>query len=155
MAIGDNAGERCLTAIPPVRLPTELIKASRQQRGGAQQSTLAPGGISIEIQGKRRVQHVDPHTVERAETISAGAVVEAEVVVRQALPVDRSVHPSGHRTDELLGPRRDVNKSETLHPHQPLVAAARRSEEHTSELQSRGHLVCRLLLETKKMIILR
>src|SRR5207253_8049859 len=26
----------------------------------------------------------------------------------------------------------------------------RRSEEHTSELQSRGHLVCRLLLETKK-----
>src|SRR5690625_5110501 len=25
-----------------------------------------------------------------------------------------------------------------------------RSEEHTSELQSRGHLVCRLLLETKK-----
>src|SRR5690625_6426300 len=25
-----------------------------------------------------------------------------------------------------------------------------RSEEHTSELQSRGHLVCRLLLEQKK-----
>src|SRR5439155_9880911 len=28
----------------------------------------------------------------------------------------------------------------------------RRSEEHTSELQSRGHLVCRLLLEKKKNI---
>src|SRR5207253_4393687 len=27
-----------------------------------------------------------------------------------------------------------------------------RSEEHTSELQSRGHLVCRLLLEKKKKI---
>src|SRR5207253_6020698 len=27
---------------------------------------------------------------------------------------------------------------------------ATRSEEHTSELQSRGHLVCRLLLEKKK-----
>src|SRR5690625_5956080 len=27
-----------------------------------------------------------------------------------------------------------------------------RSEEHTSELQSRGHLVCRLLLETKNKI---
>src|SRR5690625_6072573 len=27
---------------------------------------------------------------------------------------------------------------------------ARRSEEHTSELQSRGHLVCRLLREKKK-----
>src|SRR5207253_11003447 len=28
--------------------------------------------------------------------------------------------------------------------------ALARSEEHTSELQSRGHLVCRLLLEKKK-----
>src|SRR2546422_6528880 len=31
-----------------------------------------------------------------------------------------------------------------------LRAAASRSEEHTSELQSRLHLVCRLLLEKKK-----
>src|SRR3989442_7478162 len=30
-----------------------------------------------------------------------------------------------------------------------------RSEEHTSELQSRPHLVCRLLLEKKKSISLR
>src|SRR5439155_20083882 len=30
------------------------------------------------------------------------------------------------------------------------TAMAMRSEEHTSELQSRGHLVCRLLLEKKK-----
>src|SRR2546429_3248310 len=32
------------------------------------------------------------------------------------------------------------------HPHLPV----QRSEEHTSELQSRLHLVCRLLLEKKK-----
>src|SRR3712207_7450450 len=31
-------------------------------------------------------------------------------------------------------------------------AATRRSEEHTSELQSRQYLVCRLLLEKKKLI---
>src|SRR5690625_7102029 len=30
------------------------------------------------------------------------------------------------------------------------IAPLPRSEEHTSELQSRGHLVCRLLLEKKK-----
>src|SRR5690625_6194927 len=29
-----------------------------------------------------------------------------------------------------------------------------RSEEHTSELQSRGHLVCRLLLEKKKYALM-
>src|SRR5690625_6798805 len=31
-----------------------------------------------------------------------------------------------------------------------LMVGIWRSEEHTSELQSRGHLVCRLLLEKKK-----
>src|SRR5205823_12119332 len=33
-------------------------------------------------------------------------------------------------------------------------AGARRSEEHTSELQSLAYLVCRLLLEKKKLIML-
>src|SRR5690625_880200 len=31
------------------------------------------------------------------------------------------------------------------------ITPVERSEEHTSELQSRGHLVCRLLLEEKKL----
>src|SRR5207253_1893227 len=31
-----------------------------------------------------------------------------------------------------------------------MISSTVRSEEHTSELQSRGHLVCRLLLEKKK-----
>src|SRR3712207_8348101 len=34
----------------------------------------------------------------------------------------------------------------------PARAAAGRSEEHTSELQSRQYLVCRLLLEKKKKL---
>src|SRR3712207_7710524 len=44
-------------------------------------------------------------------------------------------------------PRQEVTWDEagaTAHPH------AARSEEHTSELQSRQYLVCRLLLEKKK-----
>src|SRR5690625_6793303 len=50
--------------------------------------------------------------------------------------------------------------SQGIRFHEVLVDASRpedgldtrkpRSEEHTSELQSRGHLVCRLLLEKKK-----
>src|SRR5690625_1057085 len=35
---------------------------------------------------------------------------------------------------------------------QKAAAGKLRSEEHTSELQSRGHLVCRLLLEKKNKI---
>src|SRR2546430_7416233 len=40
-----------------------------------------------------------------------------------------------------------------VHRHRrlrPLRAGERRSEEHTSELQSQSNLVCRLLLEKKK-----
>src|SRR5690625_6648331 len=37
----------------------------------------------------------------------------------------------------------------------PKTNAVARSEEHTSELQSRGHLVCRLLLEKKKKTMKR
>src|SRR5437870_6243567 len=44
--------------------------------------------------------------------------------------------------------RRDPARLSGPLPHR--AALGRRSEEHTSELQSRGHLVCRLLLEKKK-----
>src|SRR5690625_6384398 len=36
------------------------------------------------------------------------------------------------------------------HGEGKVIYTSYRSEEHTSELQSRGHLVCRLLLEKKK-----
>src|SRR5690625_6978342 len=41
----------------------------------------------------------------------------------------------------------DVPRTWPLDAKQVAVFGAGRSEEHTSELQSRGHLVCRLLLE--------
>src|SRR5439155_3124875 len=44
----------------------------------------------------------------------------------------------------------DPNGSAEWQPGAKQLSAAGRSEEHTSELQSRGHLVCRLLLEKKK-----
>src|SRR5207253_7664064 len=39
---------------------------------------------------------------------------------------------------------------QVLHDPRAGMNVVGRSEEHTSELQSRGHLVCRLLLEKKK-----
>src|SRR5216684_7299191 len=48
------------------------------------------------------------------------------------------------RHPAVASPRRRV-------PPPPRHPAAARSEEHTSELQSRLHLVCRLLLEKKKI----
>src|SRR3712207_7409291 len=52
------------------------------------------------------------------------------------------------------GPMRDASASATRSGRRPkLMGAAERSEEHTSELQSRQYLVCRLLLEKKKLIL--
>src|SRR2546422_7233306 len=48
-----------------------------------------------------------------------------------------------HRREAELGEARDRPLADLVEP--------RRSEEHTSELQSRLHLVCRLLLEKKKI----
>src|SRR2546422_8630636 len=46
--------------------------------------------------------------------------------------------------------QRDLNERPTEQHRGQWVFALKRSEEHTSELQSRLHLVCRLLLEKKK-----
>src|SRR2546422_1273711 len=48
--------------------------------------------------------------------------------------------------------RRRALSGTTLKPRSRLGTRRSRSEEHTSELQSRLHLVCRLLLEKKKKI---
>src|SRR5215208_8104353 len=63
----------------------------------------------------------------------------------------RPRHPRAHRRP----PRRHAG--ERHHVRAPrrrsaVPRAGQRSEEHTSELQSRGHLVCRLLLEKKNNI---
>src|SRR5437870_9162493 len=44
----------------------------------------------------------------------------------------------------------DLGQAKVGHLDVLQLDAEVRSEEHTSELQSRGHLVCRLLLEKKK-----
>src|SRR2546422_7818429 len=78
---------------------------------------------------------------------------------RSAVPVLRpssAVAPLDKRQPVDAGPR-PLELPHVLGPvpaaarHRDLVVrASRRSEEHTSELQSRLHLVCRLLLEKKK-----
>src|SRR5690348_18173781 len=50
------------------------------------------------------------------------------------------------------GPLRRRAEGPAAHGFHLSVAAGPRSEEHTSELQSPVHLVCRLLLEKKKKI---
>src|SRR5690625_611320 len=63
--------------------------------------------------------------------------------VKDSLMLARAKHPGQKNNLDALCKRYGVdNTQRELH--------GARSEEHTSELQSRGHLVCRLLLEKKK-----
>src|SRR2546422_8393640 len=55
------------------------------------------------------------------------------------------------RADVLLLAGRVAMALGGAHDSTAAVLFAERSEEHTSELQSRLHLVCRLLLEKKKI----
>src|SRR5439155_5501206 len=67
---------------------------------------------------------------------------------RQRMPRDRATSTSGAVDIPTASApsRSSMRTSDGVSYEGP----RRRSEEHTSELQSRGHLVCRLLLEKKK-----
>src|SRR5439155_21347041 len=66
--------------------------------------------------------------------------------LHDALPISGS----SHRTRITIVVVAIRGRSKAPSCSAPRVAGSIRSEEHTSELQSRGHLVCRLLLEKKK-----
>src|SRR5437870_7677678 len=88
-----------------------------------------------------------------------------------ALTTPAPAKPPMSAWEELLGsPQYHVMRFQTMAPRSParithwsttlvsttplptvVATTSGRSEEHTSELQSRGHLVCRLLLENKKI----
>src|SRR2546422_6880821 len=75
--------------------------------------------------------------------------------LHDALPISpRRAGCCARRDGAAAGGGAGRNRGETSgHLNAPAAAPARpggRSEEHTSELQSRLHLVCRLLLEKKK-----
>src|SRR3712207_7633121 len=72
--------------------------------------------------------------------------------LHDALPISSRVSPAGY-----AGSRRARSGGAGTSPRHrigccPAATAGPRSEEHTSELQSRQYLVCRLLLEKKKTI---
>src|SRR2546430_8612015 len=69
--------------------------------------------------------------------------------LHDALPI------SGHRLDDsrrqgAVGRHRRAVVRQPCRARRGMVVRGRRSEEHTSELQSQSNLVCRLLLEKKK-----
>src|SRR5690625_6426085 len=87
---------------------------------------IAGGVVGVFIQGIRR------------GAFSNEAGIGSSAIAHSAV---KTKYPASEGIVALLEPFIDT-----------VVICTMRSEEHTSELQSRGHLVCRLLLEKKKKI---
>src|SRR5690625_6523254 len=94
-------------------------------------------------------------------------IVIADDAVLLRAGLERLLTEAGHEVVATVGDGTALLSAVTT--HQPDLAVidvrmpptftdegvrAARSEEHTSELQSRGHLVCRLLLEKKIITII-
>src|SRR5207253_6482931 len=119
-----NAGGLEDVAVPPLALAHLRL------------CTFALGDVLDDAEHARRprlvLPHValavyDPHLAVRPRHAVLDVVARAAALRLGRRPAD---HLPIFRVDEMLP-----------------VADVERSEEHTSELQSRGHLVCRLLLE--------
>src|SRR5699024_12536605 len=95
--------------------------------------------------------HLAPHSFPTRRSSD----LAAPVLHLRHLSLDDPVGTGRRRAGRL----REAHRRDLL-PHGPAAAvpvlgrgARRRSEEHTSELQSRFDLVCRLLLEIKKPLV--
>src|SRR5690348_17543112 len=74
--------------------------------------------------------------------------------VRRALGAHRSGPAEPARREELHAGTRLRHREPSARSPEQVSCQFGRSEEHTSELQSPVHLVCRLLLEKKKNILI-
>src|SRR5207253_11499185 len=94
----------------------------------------------------RAPPHLPSFPTRRSSDLRAPAQERRHAVAPQWRDDERADLPVGDRLAALV-----VDHLEVVHIGESVQAMEQqRSEEHTSELQSRGHLVCRLLLEKKK-----
>src|SRR5258708_33500869 len=77
--------------------------------------------------------------------------------LHDALPISRRVCSTMNLSSARNACPKDLPSpmplSSGIRPSEVIPTTVARSEEHTSELQSPDHLVCRLLLEKKKIIL--
>src|SRR5690554_7303122 len=96
---------------------------------------------------RKRPERAERGDRKRGERNTRGADRGAPKAAPSSRPMPLKSHPDVEMARFVVG----VGYDDGLRPGNLVGAIANeRSEEHTSELQSRPHLVCRLLLEKKK-----
>src|SRR5258707_12773187 len=117
--------------------PGEAQRRFRARAGHREQELEAAGRLAVAADDIA-VQVLRAERERAVAAYRAGAAGKEVLEERQRLAPQAARHPDVGACKEGESPRQRVV---------PLVL---RSEEHTSELQSRQYLVCRLLLEKKK-----
>src|SRR3712207_8276532 len=88
-------------------------------------------------------------TLFRSKRARDKSVLELTLREGRNRQVRRMLAKVGHKVRKLTRTRMGPLTLHGLEPGDMRMLTPRRSEEHTSELQSRQYLVCRLLLEKK------
>src|SRR5687768_18581537 len=99
----------------------------------------------------RGIARARPFRLRSGRASAAGEIYTLSL--HDALPILQMLHGSGVETHFVMskwGARTLTHETQYSLKDVQNLATHSRSEEHTSELQSRLHLVCRLLLEKKK-----
>src|SRR5207253_5081981 len=133
---------RRITSVKNTRKITkalELVAGARLRRAQTRIEEMRPYAD--------RMQELMVGTARAASSFRNLALLQRREVQRVAVLVvtgDRGL--AGPFNGQVLRRAFDLERRERAEGHEIVWT---RSEEHTSELQSRGHLVCRLLLEKK------
>src|SRR5690625_6461003 len=109
---------------------------------------------TIEVDGYRQYEYVNKelkHVLAVTDYVISRAGSNA-IFEFLALNIPMLLIPLTHgasRGDQIVNARSFEKQGYAQVLEEDKLSGENRSEEHTSELQSRGHLVCRLLLEKK------
>src|SRR5205809_6628027 len=134
----------------------ELLRGAHELVEGDRVARDAPEGVRAALEAERGLRDLPPLVQATDEIAPVGAGVGHEDLGEERGAGDlperadldaRLAHVEEEARDALVLGRLRVGAGEE---DSPVGDGPARSEEHTSELQSRLHLVCRLLLEKKK-----
>src|SRR2546422_6527302 len=135
----------------------QAVRTPEQGAGSREPDAIVLTGGLHETTGQRLVAAAHEHGVPTLGLVEATDEA-AQTVAHELGLTDWLVKPADPAevtatVRRLIGPRRLQQRTGILGesaPIQEVLVKTEQSEEHTSELQSRLHLVCRLLLEKKK-----
>src|SRR5207253_11410209 len=146
---GAGPGPRRIAPVPPGGV-TVVDRASREFRSYVElyerASLLELGSVADQARWRLHPKNEVTYIIDRNINYTNVCVADCKFCAFYRRPK----HAEGYVLSfEEIG--RKIDELKALGGVQILIQGGHKSEEHTSELQSRGHLVCRLLLEKKKI----